>query len=85
MVNILLTSPILLVYSPILCTYLDGIEFSSQHANAADELKHHLRLIYKKNTSINVTRPKSAPNIVVLSILAAKREREEKVEMVIES
>lgn len=55
---------------PILCTYLDGIEFSLQHANVADELKHHLRFMYKKNTNIKVTTPNSAPSIVVLSIFA---------------
>lgn len=60
---------------PILCTYFEGSAFSSQQGKLVVELKHHLRFMYKKNTSISVTRPKSAPSIVVLSIFTENKIR----------
>lgn len=65
-------------YLPILCTYFDGRDVSSQHGKPGVELKHHLRLMYKKNTNINATRPKMAPRIVVLSILTAGKDEKRK-------
>jgi hypothetical protein len=49
-------------------TFLVAIIFSSQHANPFVVLKHHLRLMYKKNTSTSAIKPKAAPRNVVVSI-----------------
>jgi hypothetical protein len=49
-------------------TFLVAFIFSSQHANPFVVLKHHLRLMYKKNTRTSAIKPKAAARNVVVSI-----------------